>query len=33
VAALLRILLLMGVRNAWDLVTFLAPRKNNAQGG
>lgn len=30
-AASLMALLLVGVRNAWDLVTFLAPRKNGGE--
>jgi len=30
IAALLLALLLVGIRNAWDLVTWLAPRKKDA---
>jgi hypothetical protein len=32
VAALMMTLLMMGVRNAWDLVTYLAPLKNGKEG-
>ena len=32
VAGLLLALLLLGIRNAWDLVTWLAPRRNGQSG-